>query len=86
MTFNANVNPVCCSDTGGCHMTHPCRMFSSRSFYGVGNDNEVIENKFVQPNGIYSKQKNISHIMAQEIPTKFRDEKTLFSYSYHKMI
>jgi hypothetical protein len=24
--------------------------------------------------------------MAQEIPTKFRDEKTLFSYSYHKMI
>jgi hypothetical protein len=57
-------------------------MCSSRSFYGAGNDNELIENKFVQPNGIYSKQTRISNIMAQERTTKFRDEKTLCSYSY----
>jgi hypothetical protein len=49
-------------------------MFSSRSFYGVGNANELIGNKFVQPSGMYSKQTRISHIMAQERTTKFREE------------
>jgi len=49
-------------------------MCSSRSFDGAANDNELIENKFVQPNGMYSKQTQISHIMAQERTTKFRDE------------
>jgi hypothetical protein len=49
-------------------------MFSSRSVYGVGNDNELIENKFVQPNGMYSKQTRISDIMAHERTIKFRDE------------
>jgi hypothetical protein len=49
-------------------------MFGSRFFYGAGNDNELIENKFVQPNGMYSKQTRISHIMARERTTKFTDE------------
>jgi hypothetical protein len=40
----------------------------------VGNDNELIKNKFVQPNGMYSKQTRISHIMAQERTTQFGDE------------
>lgn len=73
--FHCNLEScVCCSDNDGYHKTHPCRMFSSRSVYGVGNDNELIENKFVQPNGMYSKQTRISDIMAHERTIKFRDE------------
>jgi hypothetical protein len=49
-------------------------MFSSRSVYGAGNDNELIKNKFVHPMGMYSKQTRISHIMAHERTTKFRNE------------